>query len=177
MGKTELLIGCAWQYETLRHYSAVQGLARTSGDSSIPLQIGSNQYVVPPRTYVTTNFAALHLDPNTWGKDAGEFRPQRWVILDEKTGGEGLISQPGGAGLVAWSRGPRVCPGKKFSQVEFVSVLASMLRDYRIEPASRIMENSEAARSRLLSAVKDSVFTVTPKPRRPNDAGLLIMKR
>jgi cytochrome P450 len=141
------------------------------------MQIGSHQYVVPPRTFVTVNFGALHMDPDTWGEDAGDFRPQRWVSIDNKTGKETLISPPEGAGFVAWSHGPRICPGKKFSQVEFVSVLASMLKVYRIEPASRGMEQGEEARARLLSVVKDSVFNMTPKPRRPNDAGLMMKKR
>jgi cytochrome P450 len=126
---------------------------------------------------VTVNFGALHLNPDNWGEDAGEYRPQRWVSTNEKTGKETLTSPPEGAGFVAWSHGPRICPGKKFSHVEFVSVLASMLKDYRIEPASRGREQGEEARARLLGAVRDSVFNMTPKPRRPNDAGLMIVKR
>jgi hypothetical protein len=56
---------------------------------------------------VTVNVGALHMDPDTWGEDAGDFRPQRWVSIDDKTGKETLTSPPEGAGFVARSHGPQ----------------------------------------------------------------------
>lgn len=40
-------------------------------------------------------------------------------------------------GFYPWSGGPRVCPGQKFAQVEFVAVLACVLRGAKVKPCIR----------------------------------------
>ncbi|KAK5458405.1 hypothetical protein LTS15_004486 [Exophiala xenobiotica] len=47
---------------------------------------------------------------------------------------ETLAPPPPGAAYIPWAVGPRVCPGKKFSQVECVTVIAMLLRSYRLKP-------------------------------------------
>lgn len=56
---------------------------------------------------------------------------------------------------MAWSGGARVCPGRKFSQVEFVGVLVGLFRDYRIRPVRLDGEDDAAARERLRVLIKE----------------------
>lgn len=48
-------------------------------------------------------------------------------------GKETLAAPPEGAVFVGWVFGARVFPGTKFSQVEFVAVVAHLLLLYRVE--------------------------------------------
>jgi cytochrome P450 len=43
-----------------------------------------------------------------------------------------------------WSDGPQNCPGAKFAQVEFIAVLACLLRDHRVEILRESDESFEA---------------------------------
>lgn len=118
----------------------------------------------------------MHSDPSTWGPDALDWRPSRWIKLSP-TGQEYFAGPPEGAMFLPWITGARVCPGKKFSQVEFVSALAVFLRDYKIRPARRGSETALQARQRLDEVVRDSIIVLSPKMRRPKDAGLVWVRR
>jgi hypothetical protein len=47
-----------------------------------------------------------------------------------------------------WAWGQRVCPGKRFSQVELVAALAALFRDWRVEVVPEGQESLEQARKR-----------------------------
>jgi hypothetical protein len=49
---------------------------------------------------------------------------------------------------LAWAWGQRACPGKRFSQVELVAVLAALLRDWKVEVVLESGETEEEARKR-----------------------------
>jgi cytochrome P450 len=51
--------------------------------------------------------------------------------------------------FLPWATGLRVCPGKKFSQVELVAALATFFRDYTVEPKPSDGESMEKARERI----------------------------
>lgn len=55
-----------------------------------------------------------------------------------------------------WSDGPQFCPGKKFAQVEFVAVLASLFRAHRVHPLLQAGEDAESGRKRALGVCEDS---------------------
>lgn len=46
----------------------------------------------------------------------------------------------------AW--GQRVCPGRKFAQVELVAVLAALFKDWKVEVVPKEGETGEQARER-----------------------------
>ena len=48
--------------------------------------------------------------------------------MTSTTTGEKELLQPEAGTFAPWITGPRACPGKKFSQVEFVRVVAEMVR-------------------------------------------------
>lgn len=65
-----------------------------------------------------------------------------------------------------------MCPGKKFSQVEFVAIMATMFRENRVEPVPLANESMECARARTLVAVKDSGMILLLQMLRPERIGL-----
>ncbi|OAP58718.1 hypothetical protein AYL99_07808 [Fonsecaea erecta] len=158
----------AIMHETLRLYSPLNGVPRWTGNSSQVLRIGGGRTVVlPPRTTVLANNAATQTDPKLWGDDAHVWRPSRW-ISSEKEGEESLLPGPrDGAAFLTWSHGPRVCPGKKFSQVEFVAVVAQLFRNHRVDPVLEVGEDMLDARRRIERVVEDSHVGLTVTMRHP----------
>ncbi|KAF7503982.1 hypothetical protein GJ744_002956 [Endocarpon pusillum] len=63
-------------------------------------------------------------------------------------------------GSIAWSEGNRSCPGKKFSQVEFVASMAGLFRDRRVDPVPEESENLEMARGRIVRMVEEDTGQV-----------------
>jgi cytochrome P450 len=74
---------------------------------------------------------ALHRDARSWGPDAGEFRPSRW-LTDEGCFDETAPGQPRGAYL-PFGAGSRMCIGAGFAVMEAVLLLARLATDWRIE--------------------------------------------
>jgi hypothetical protein len=62
--------------------------------------------------------------------NATVFNPKRWVNESDE------FIRPD-QGYWPWSGGPRICPGMKFSQVEFVSAMSTVLRGSKLLPASK----------------------------------------
>lgn len=134
------------------------------------LTIDGKEYALPPGTTIKLDFAALHHDPDSWGADALEFRPDRWIPSAAQGGdGEGVsgASKEGGGEqrsydwqskslittapgtFLPWTGGPRVCPGKKFSQVEFTRAVFEMFKGgARVRVAREEGESQEQAEAR-----------------------------
>jgi len=64
-----------------------------------------------------------------WGKDAAEFRPERWLEMQEPMS---PYSNP------VFHAGPRECLGKRLAMVEMKTVVASVLRSVKLELAVRV---------------------------------------
>lgn len=143
------------------------------------LRVQGKEIFVPPGTFTSTNIYGVHSDPRWWGSDSLEWKPQRWIKVDPVTGKESINPTPSGFPFLGWSHGPRICPGKKFSQVEFVAVISTVLRSYKLEPMliEGKHETARQARDALLEVVNDSMNMLTPKMRRPQDAGVRFVKR
>lgn len=188
----------ALMYETLRLYPPIVYLPKltTSRPTVLSAAGGGTRrrdIVIPPNSYVVVNFMHLHCSPDLWGKDALDFRPSRWISgpnsNDTPSGArysadEKLERPPPGA-FIPWATGPRNCPGMKFAQVEFVSVIASLLADSRLEAALPPILQGQAeakglddpeitalARKRLSTVVEDSDVRVTTTMLRPDEVWL-----
>ena len=125
------------------------------------------KYTIPPKTFIVANVAGLHARPSYWGADALVWRPDRW--LDD---GQELI-QPSPGTFIPWSSGPRVCPGKKFSQIEFVAVIAKLFQKNRVRPQLEVNEQVEEAGNRVRNVADDSELVMTLKMRDPERIKLL----
>ena len=151
------------KYETLRLYAPLNGIPRCTVDYQA-LRVDDKDYTIPPRTAVFVNNAALQCRQEYWGRDALVWRPDRW-ITDEGT--SETFFHPIEGAYVPWAHGPRVCPGKKFSQVEFVAVIAYLLKDHRVRPVLMTGESQNDAFERMLQVVKDSDMEIAIKMNHP----------
>ena len=71
-----------------------------------------------------------------------------------------------------WSEGARVCPGKKFGQVEFVAAMVAPFRKHRVEGVPEEREGEEEARERVLEVVRDSGVMLLLQMRKPESVRL-----
>lgn len=183
----------ALMYETLRLYGPLYGIPRYTGTATLAVKIDEERTVLlPPKTSIAVNNGATQTDPAVWGDDAHIWRPSRWISSstssetkteEEVTGGlddeKFLLLEPGTRfkeSYLAWSSGPRVCPGMKFSQVEFVAVIMSLFHTHRVEPVVDRGETMTQARARLQDILDDSHMIVTVQMRHPERCRLRWLK-
>jgi cytochrome P450 len=156
--------------ETLRLYGPVFFIPKYTNDASQSLIIRGKEYTIPPKTYVYIDSMALHTTPEYWGSDSLEWKPERWITSED---GEETVMEPTAGTFMPWSSGPRVCPGKKFSQVEFTAVLACLFKKHRVRPALEVGETPADASQRILWVVEDSKLEVTLRMKHPEKIRLL----
>lgn len=149
-------------FETMRLYTPV-GMAKWTADHAATLQVGEKTLVIPPRTMVVPSNMSTQTDPKYWGSNSLTWRPSRWIrnspSNSESINSEELISPLRGT-FLSWSDGARDCPGKKFSQVEAVATIASLFKDWQVDPVSNSGETVDDARSRVLQFIKEDTGMV-----------------
>lgn len=136
--------------ETLRLFPAVPMIPKCVKDKPQILSHKNSTFALPPRTLIALSACALHRNPQVWGADAGEFRPERWLADD----GKSLRPEPVEGSFVGFSRGTRRCLGRRFAESEYAAVLSDVLRNCRIElapekPGETVEEMSLNARKML----------------------------
>ncbi|SPO01746.1 related to cytochrome P450 3A7 [Cephalotrichum gorgonifer] len=154
----------AIMHETLRLFGAARAVPKATITPQT-LTVDGVAHIIPENTFVAVNLGGLHTSSTSWGSNALEWLPSRWITEDE-TGSEVFAPTPRGA-FLPWAAGPRVCPGKKFSQVEFVAVLACLLKEYRVEPVAGEGVSDEDAASRLMGEAMLSSFNFLLKVKNP----------
>ncbi|KAM6536020.1 hypothetical protein FALCPG4_005541 [Fusarium falciforme] len=137
----------ALMIETLRLFPPVMHIARSIQSTQSITANGKTYHIIGPCT-VYINSACLHTYPSIWGEDSTSFNPSRWLTPGCPVENSQLIT-PEPNSFIPWSGGPRVCPGKKMSQVEFVAIIATLFRTCRVEPVVKPAETMEQARERL----------------------------
>jgi Cytochrome P450 len=134
----------------MRLFPPVVHIAKgTSPTTPSPIELthpSTNQtYSLPANTTIYINCVALQSDPEIYGADAPAFRPDRFIesppAVENRSSGakpkQESIRTYGRGTYLAWSAGPRVCPGSKMSQVEFVAVFMTVFRRCRVEVVKR----------------------------------------
>ena len=116
---------------------------------------------------IIPNYSALHTHPRYWGENSLDFEPSRWITSDSLPNRD--IATPArtihhaekfkeppktNSPFVGWSGGARNCPGRKFSQVEFVAVLVGLFRGFRVKPVPAVGEDDGMARARLAEQIR-----------------------
>ena len=160
----------AFMFETLRLYNPLVHIARMNTTPQM-LQTARGPRLIPANTQCYINSQALQTNPATWGPDVNEFKPTRW--LDAK----GDLITPAKGTFLPWSGGPRVCPGMKMAQVEFVGVLTTLLSSARLEVVQAAGESKEVAQSRLWDLMQDSQSRLTLQMNRPKEVRLRFIRR
>ncbi|KAJ4834925.1 hypothetical protein Tsubulata_043549 [Turnera subulata] len=81
---------------------------------------------IPAGVDLVLLFMSLHHDPNYWGDDAAEFRPERFAEGISKASNDQTAFYPFG-----W--GPRICLGQNFAAIEAKMALAMILQNFWFE--------------------------------------------
>lgn len=173
--------------ETLRLFPPIIHVAKMTQSPQQVTTSTTGTFTIPAKTTVYVNNMLLHVDPAVWRNlnmsplelaaaaddedgiqgDEHDFRPSRWI---NPPGSASPIYQPAKGTYLPWSAGPRVCPGQKMAQVEFVGILATLFSQHRMEairkevnvegaPRVRIPESDDALKRRLEGLMENS----TPK--------------
>ncbi|KAE8441593.1 hypothetical protein EG329_004642 [Mollisiaceae sp. DMI_Dod_QoI] len=160
--------------ETLRLYGPVVANIRYTGNLQQTVDIKGKSYTLPPKTHIMINAGALSTLPQYWGSDSLLWRPNRWIIIDEKSQSmeDENIFQPQHGVYIPFSSGPRACPGRKFAQVEFVAVIARLFRRHRCSPVLLEGETIVEAKKRVMEVVEDSNVELTLKMLHPEKVKL-----
>lgn len=151
--------------ETLRIFTPVAHVSRCV-DSPQYIADDQGDHLLPPSMNVYIASQSMHMDESIWGPDVDDFNPARWV--DSVTG---QILSPVKGSFLPWSGGPRVCPGMKMSQVEFVATIATLFSTKRCEPVNS--GNTPAERQKILiDLMDDSAPKLTLQVRDPKQVVL-----
>ena len=120
---------------------------------------------------MTLNTNAVHSHPQYWGDDALEWRPSRFINRDSN--GDEQMTTPSKKGVyLPWAEGLRGCPGRKFSQVEHLALMASIFRSHKVKPVQERGESIEKARNRIMNVIKDSGWALNIQMFHPERASI-----
>ncbi|CAE6533898.1 unnamed protein product [Rhizoctonia solani] len=130
--------------ETIRLYAPVPFMEREAlRDWVVPLRYpikgkdGSEitEIHVKKGTRIYVSLKEANRCKETWGEDADEFKPERWLsdlpssVREAKT--SGVYSS-----MMTFSAGPRACIGFKFSLLELKIVLSTLIKSFKFAPGS-----------------------------------------
>merc|ERR1712100_368005 len=118
--------------ETLRLYPPAFQLSR---QAVVDDQLDGK--LVPAGTSVVIGLQAINRDAESWGSDANEFRPERWMEGgregEGEEGKEGIAMVRSPWSFLSFSGGPRICIGKGFAMQEATLALALLCRNFRFK--------------------------------------------
>ncbi|MCJ1395719.1 hypothetical protein MMC18_008605 [Xylographa bjoerkii] len=153
--------------ETVRLNTPVP-IAKSTGKEPRTLVVGDKSIIIPANILVIPSHVAIHTHPRHWGSDCLEWRPSRRIDSTQPTTASAVkgtidnevITTPHKGSFIAWSEGIRNCPGKNFSQVEFVATLACLFRDWRVDPVPESFEDMGMTRKRVMRMVEEDTGQV-----------------
>jgi len=110
--------------EVLRLYPPAPNVQRQARED-----IKVDDVTVPNGTNMWIDVVAMHHDPELWGKDANEFRPERF--MDDVNGG-----CKHKMGFLPFGFGGRMCVGRNLTFMEYKIVLSLVLSrfSFKVSP-------------------------------------------
>ncbi|KAL5997489.1 hypothetical protein ACLOJK_008419 [Asimina triloba] len=109
-------------YEVLRLYPPVPGLLRCTR-KKLQIRPGTT---LPAEAQLLLPFLLAHHDPDLWGNDVEEFKPDRFIEGVSKATKNRVSLTPFG-----W--GPRICIGQNFAMTEAKIAMAMILQHFTFE--------------------------------------------
>ncbi|KAJ5532844.1 cytochrome P450 [Penicillium frequentans] len=162
--------------ETLRLFPPVPSLPKLTYGSPQSLKVGDNTIVIPQNSGVLINLINTHISPEYWA-DPFSWKPARWVTTSSASESDSAllletermftpklgstipaderIVTPARCTYFPWADGGHSCPGNKFSQVEFVAVMAKLLHHHRVRAVPKSGETCGQTRDRILATTQD----------------------
>ncbi|KAM0695713.1 hypothetical protein Q7P36_004195 [Cladosporium allicinum] len=117
--------------ETLRiHSTSSQGLPRVVPPGP-GVEIAGHHF--PQGTVLSVPAYTMHHSKEIWGKDADEFRPERWEKVTERQR----------SAFIPFSYGPRSCVGRNVAEMELSLIVSTVFRRYEFEPYQTVLETRE----------------------------------
>ncbi|KAK0716387.1 cytochrome P450 [Lasiosphaeris hirsuta] len=165
-----LLMSC--YRETLRQ-TVHQVSTRTVMEDTTLTDRSGQPYLLKAGHVVQMSVGASHAVPESWGPDADEFQPGRFLSQRGKSsGGDG----PGGAKAIRaafqpFGGGTHLCPGRQFAFAEIMATMATLLLGYEFQPL-------EGTEWRLPGFGARSVIDAVTKPARHGEGfGMKVRRR
>lgn len=93
----------------------------TSREVLADMKLG--ELVLPKGVYIWFFLPALHRDPDNWGPDASEFKPERFAA-----GVSAACKHP--QAYIPFGVGSRICLGQNFSMIEMKVTLSLLLYNF-----------------------------------------------
>ncbi|KAJ3743770.1 cytochrome P450 [Lentinula detonsa] len=134
--------------ETLRLFPPVSTVFRVARqDTALPLHksiTGLNgteihQVMVPKGTIVFLSIFNANRNPELWGKDSEEWKPERWLspLSPEVVNARipGVYSH-----LMTFIGGGRSCIGFKFAELEMKVVISTLVERFKFSPSTKELE-------------------------------------
>ena len=158
--------------ETLRLYTVIPFLPKTTRSIPKPLTLNGREYTIPADTLILMNTSATHRNPKYWPSavpkaedgppyPVSSFDPARWLRTNSNDSRGTTPFSPTPGSYIPFADGPRACIGKRFAQVEFCAVMASIFKYYTVELATETNEaaagGSKTARSNAERELSDGV--------------------
>ncbi|KAK2746825.1 hypothetical protein FQN57_002867 [Myotisia sp. PD_48] len=147
--------------ETLRLFPPVIAVQKFTNDHPQTLNIEGKTIVLPPNIGIYPRITAIQSHPKYW-RDPLVWKPSRWIVKPSNESHdiatrlkEETILIPAKGTFVAWSDGPQNCLGAKFSQVEFVAIIARLLWEHHFHAIPNGGETPEDTQKRILAATND----------------------
>ncbi|KAE8227730.1 hypothetical protein CF326_g7365, partial [Tilletia indica] len=132
--------------ETLRLHAPVRYLSRTAAQDEI-LRLGrkvvmhgeeKTEVLVRKGVQVTFPLQYMNCDPEVWGEDGHEFRPERWLAEDHEyyTGSAAPTPEIKAvwSSLMTFGLGPNNCIGQRVAILELKMGLAAVLSEFEFLP-------------------------------------------
>ena len=169
--------------ESLRICHPLSQLVKTTGPTPQPLKVNGTTYMIPAGTSVHFSLPALHSHPKYWCPDPLAWNPKQHISDSNHKDADSFEAEVLAADtsehFMPWAWGQRVCPGKRFSQVELVAALAALFRDWRVDIVPEQGETLEKARKRVwASSLKvDHEGHMLHEMVNPQSVGLVWVKR
>ncbi|KUJ08920.1 putative cytochrome P450 pisatin demethylase [Mollisia scopiformis] len=95
--------------------------------------IAGTELPLPIGTIVGANSWIVSHDTSTWGIDAGQWNPYRWLDVKENAGKRLLEDN-----FIVFSKGPRGCIGKDIAMLLITQAVAGIVSTWRIEGAGKM---------------------------------------
>ncbi|KAG8357758.1 hypothetical protein FVEN_g4262 [Fusarium venenatum] len=107
-----------------------------------------HNYYFPPDTTVGCNPVALHRNPDIFGSDCDEFKPDRWLTTDpDAARNMERVS-------LSWGGGARTCPGRHLAELVVFKVVPALVKEFKIEAVVPPEDDNRSYFLSMLTGVK-----------------------